>query len=289
MLDDSNPQAGALAKRAAPVSVLSRRPVRFAAQASVLFALDQAYEAGRGIIPHQQAVALKNGLAVVKIEKRLHIFTEWHVQSIVFRRKVWDVGPLTVYQHAIISVINHFYLYSHFLFTPLFLVGLYFWNKRVFPFVRDVFMIATALALAIYIIFPMMPPRLMGSQMNVPHGYRIQDTLAPILNYKLQQSQFGYNPYASMPSLHFAWALILGVTLVVIGGHLLVRVLGALYPVLMLATIVISGNHLWLDAAGAVAVDVIAACLALAWRRRLNAARSSRRVPEAGLSPASSA
>ena len=53
-----------------------------------------------------------------------------------------------------------------------------------------------------------MPPRLMGDQMQVPDGYHVVDTLATMLTDQGRQGQFGYNPYAAMPSLHFAWALI---------------------------------------------------------------------------------
>jgi hypothetical protein len=109
----------------------------------------------------------------------------------------------------------------------------------------------------------------MGAYLDLPHHYHIQDTLAPILNYKLQQTQIGYNPYAAMPSLHFAWALILGVTLVLLGRHVL-RLVGLLYPVMMLATILISGNHLLLDAAGSVIVVTVAVLTALVLHRRLS-------------------
>ena len=239
-------------------------------QLAILYVLDKAYEATRGIIPHQADVALRHGLAVVGIEKSWHIFLEWWVQAVVFRHAQWHFGPLTIDRGAIISLVNHFYLYSHFVGTPAFLVWLYLLRRNHFRFVRDVIVITTSLAVVIYIVFPMMPPRLMGAYLDLPHHYHIQDTLAPILNYKLQQAQIGYNPYAAMPSLHFAWALILGVTLVLLGRHVVLRLVGLLYPVMMLATILISGNHLLLDAAGSVIVVTVAVLMALVLHRRLS-------------------
>jgi hypothetical protein len=238
-------------------------------QLAIIYILDKAYEATRGIIPHQENIALRHALAVVGIEKSWHIFDEWWVQAVVFRHAQWHFGPLTIDRGAIISLVNHFYLYSHFVGTPAFLVWLYLFRRKHFRFVRDVIVITTSLALVIYIVFPMMPPRLMGAYLDLPHHYHIQDTLAPILNYKLQQAQIGYNPYAAMPSLHFAWALILGVTLVLLGRHVL-RLVGLLYPVMMLATILISGNHLLLDAAGSVIVVTVAVLAALVLHRRLS-------------------
>ena len=256
---------------AAQPPALTARLVGLVRQVAIIWVLDQIYEASRGIIPHQQSVALQNALAVVQIEKSWHIFKEWHLQAIVFRHAQIQVGPLLVSRGAIISVINHFYLYSHFLGTLFFLIWLFLFRREHFPLVRDIFFVTTGLALAIYIAFPMMPPRLMGAALHLPHGYRIQDTLAPIINYKLQAAQIGYNPYAAMPSLHFAWALILGATLVVLGRPLLVRIVGALYPCMMLATILISGNHLLLDAAGSVIVVAVATLSAWLLHRRPSA------------------
>jgi hypothetical protein len=253
----------------APPALTRTRVFGLIWQLAILYLLDKAYEATRGIIPHQEDVALRHGLAVVGIEKSWHIFDEWWVQAVVFRHAQWHFGPLTIDRGAIISLVNHFYLYSHFVGTPAFLVWLYLFRRYHFRFVRDVIVITTGLALVIYILFPMMPPRLMGAYLDLPHHYHIQDTLAPILNYKLQQAQIGYNPYAAMPSLHFAWALILGVTLVLLGRHVL-RLVGLLYPVMMLATILISGNHLLLDAAGSVIVVTVAVLAALVLHRRLS-------------------
>ncbi len=243
-------------------------------QGLIIIGLEKVYEVSRGLIQGHAGQALQNGLTVVNMERRLHILDEWKLQKVVFSHAQWQLGPLFLDRGAVISVINHFYLYCHFIGTLLFLAWLYLFRPRYFPFVRTVFFITCGLALAIYIAFPMMPPRLMGSHLQLPHGYRIEDTLAPILNYKLQQAQIGYNPYAAMPSLHFAWALILGVTLVLVGRHVLLRLLGLLYPVMMLATILISGNHLFLDAAGSVVVVTIATVAALALERRLSGPRS---------------
>ena len=64
-----------------------------------------------------------------------------------------------------------------------------------------------------------------------------------------------YNPFAAVPSLHFGYALIVGVTLVALASHPLVRAAGALYPVVMLVVIVATGNHFFFDAAlGAIVV-----------------------------------
>jgi hypothetical protein len=231
---------------------------RLIGQCAVLLGLEKVYEAGRGLIPQQDGVALRHGLLAVSIEKSLHIFDEWRLQQVVLTPDHWSVGPLSLDRATLISALNHFYLYSHFVGTAVFLVWLYLFRRRSFPFVRNVIVLTTALALAIYILFPMMPPRLMGDQMQVPDGYHVVDTLATLLTDQGRQGQFGYNPYAAMPSLHFAWALIVGVTLMRVGRRRLLRVAGLLYPVVMLVTILVSGNHLLLDAAGSLVVVAVA-------------------------------
>lgn len=253
---------------AAPSPAPSQRLFDLIKQLIIILTLEKIYEFSRGLVPRQAELALQHGLFVVGIERSLHIFDEWRVQRIVFTHTQWALGPLVVNRDEIISAINHFYLYCHFIGTLIFVVWLYLFRRRYFPYVRDVLFITTGLALLIYIIFPMMPPRLMGAQLHLPGGYQIKDTVAPLLNYKLEQTQIGYNPYAAMPSLHFAWALILGVTLMLVGRNWLLRLVGLLYPFLMLATILISGNHLLLDAAGSVVVVSIAAFSAYLLHRR---------------------
>jgi len=238
-------------------------------QLFIIFGLEKVYEVSRGIVPRQSDVAKQNGLAVVNLEKTLHIFDEWRLQHFVLTPKHWYLGPVTLDRDVIISVINHFYLYSHFISTLVFLGWLYMFRRRSFAFVRTVLIITSALALIVYILFPMMPPRLLGSHAMGLYHYKFQDTIALVLNYKLQQTHLTYNPYAAMPSLHFAWALILGVTLVLIGRHWPLRVVGALYPFMMLATILISGNHLLLDAVGSVLVVAVAVPIAVTLHRRL--------------------
>jgi hypothetical protein len=125
--------------------------------------------------------------------------------------------------------------------------------------VRNVIVLTTALVLAIYILFPMMPPRLRGDQMQVPDGYHGVDTLATMLTGQGRQGQGGYNPYAALPSVHVAWArkdllVNVGVPLLRVGRRRLLRVAGLLDPLVMLVTILVLGTHLLLDGAGSLVV-----------------------------------
>ena len=59
-----------------------------------------------------------------------------------------------------------------------------------------------------------------------------------------------YNPFAAVPSLHFGYALLVGVTVALLAKGRVARALGWSYPAVMLLVIVATGNHFFFDAAG---------------------------------------
>jgi hypothetical protein len=216
---------------------------------SVILCLDQVYEVGRGLIPQHPDRALRNAARIIHWEQSHHIFREPSIQHFWLGHGL-SLGWLQIQQSEVVRFVNMYYLYAHFLGTAAFLIWLYFCRRSAFRFVRDVIFTSTGLALIIYIIYPTAPPRLV-------HHYGFVDTLTMWLN--THQSVVGaYNPYAAMPSLHFVWAFIVGATLATVGRSLLLRVIGPLYTLLMLATIVISANHYILDAVGSVVVVLVA-------------------------------
>jgi hypothetical protein len=71
-----------------------------------------------------------------------------------------------------------------------------------------------------------------------------------------------YNPFAAVPSLHFGYALLVGVTVGVLAKGRIARAIGWSYPVVMLLVIVATGNHFFFDAAGgalAIGIGYVAA------------------------------
>ena len=218
-------------------------------QLSVILCLDQVYEVGRVLIPHRPDRAMHNAARIIHWEHRLRIYREPSIQH--YWLNLHAVGWLQIPPRLIVNMLNLYYLYGHFLGTAVFLIWLYLFRRSAFIFVRDVMFASTAMALVVYIVFPTAPPRLIPGQ-----GFK--DILAIWLKSHVQGVQGAFNPYAAMPSLHFVWALIVGVALAVVGRHLVLRVLGPIYTALMLATIVISANHFILDAVGSVVVVAVA-------------------------------
>jgi membrane-associated phospholipid phosphatase len=63
------------------------------------------------------------------------------------------------------------------------------------------------------------------------------------------------NPFAALPSLHFGYALFIGIMLYVLASGRWTRWLGFVYTFVVLVTIVATGNHYIIDAvAGALVV-----------------------------------
>ena len=77
------------------------------------------------------------------------------------------------------------------------------------------------------------------------------DTVTSSTGLDLSSDLLGalYNPFAAVPSLHFGYALIVGVVLAVVAQGRVWRIAGALYPAAMLLIIVATGNHFFVDAA----------------------------------------
>jgi len=147
------------------------------------------------------------------------------------------------------TVLGLAYLSLHFVGTAAALVWLHRRHPEHFPIVRTTLVTATALALVGYVLYPAAPPRLAGLGFS--------DTVTTHAGINLSSDLLGtlYNPFAAVPSLHFGYALIVGVALATLASHRIVRVAGALYPLAMLLVIVGTGNHFVFDAAlGAVVV-----------------------------------
>jgi hypothetical protein len=118
-----------------------------------------------------------------------------------------------------------------------------------------------------YELYPMAPPRLTSNLVVGHHLIRFQDTMGHVLgNGTLNGTPIGYNPFSAMPSLHVAWALIVGAVLLMTARHPLIRLLGVLYPALMIFTVVVTANHYLMDAAGAALAAGVATAIVLGMR-----------------------
>jgi hypothetical protein len=218
---------------------------------AVVLGLYGIYEYTRGLVHPNSAVALSHAHAIWSWETAHGLFVEPAWQQF-WLTKAHVLGWLT--PERVEDFLDTGYLYVHFIGTIVFLFWLYFSRRKYFAVVRNIFFVTTSIALATYILYPLAPPRLATNLLYDNHHYKFIDPLGKVLGTLPESAQFGYNPYAAMPSLHFGWALIIGCTLFLTVRHWPIRIFGLCYPLFMLSVIVISGNHFFADAIGSTIV-----------------------------------
>lgn len=194
-------------------------------------ALYGLYELVRGLGGENWAAARLHTADIVGLERSLGIFWERGIQD----------ASLSV--PGLARILGVLYITLHFVGTIVFLVWVHRRRPHAFALVRTALVAATALALAGYLLYPAAPPRLAGM------GFA--DAVSDKAGINLSSDLLGalYNPLAAVPSLHFGYALLVGVGLAALGSTRVVRLMGALYPLLMLYVIVATGNHFFVDAA----------------------------------------
>lgn len=211
-----------------------------------LFALaDLCYETVRGVAEGNAAVAFANARSVVDVEKGMGLFFEQGFQA-------WVMG-----QRVLVDFANLMYVNSHFVVTSCVLVWLYLRHNEHFYFVRNMFMVAMGLALVGYLTFPTAPPRFLPELGFV-------DTISYYTDVRHDSAFVALfiNPYAAVPSMHVAFALMLAGPALKLVRRPVAKLLWCLYPPLVAAVVIVTGNHWWFDAAAGALVALTAAIVA---------------------------
>jgi len=218
-------------------------------EVAAVLGLYGTYELARGLAVGNEAEADRHARRVAAIERSVHVFFESDVQ-----KAVHAVPGVT-------GVLGAAYLTLHLTVTVSVLLWLHRRRPAAFPLVRTALLFASALALVGFVLFPTAPPRLAG--------VGIADTIASErININGGLVSALYNPYAAVPSMHIAYALIVAGGVFAVSRRRLVRVAAALYPVTVLLVIIATGNHFFLDAAAGAVVAALAATAAFRLLRR---------------------
>jgi hypothetical protein len=190
------------------------------------------YDAVRGLVEGSGTAAFQHARELISIERTLHLFVEPSVQA-------WASSS-----HVVMTSASWLYVNAQTSITILALLYLYLRHNRNFYFVRNMLMIAMAIALVGYTVFPTAPPRFMpewGFSDSVWYLTGVHVWHASSINAMT-------NLYAAVPSMHVAFALMIGWPLARLARRPTTRVLWVLYPFLMTFVIVITANHFILDA-----------------------------------------
>jgi hypothetical protein len=239
----------------------------FAAQALLVVMIELGNDIIRGnLFPPNAVEALRNARRVVSFEEAHDLFVEPATQ--VFFRHAHDVLGLPVSWTDVVAVSNNVYAFGHIAVTGIVATWVFVRHRRHFALLRNVMLLTNLLALAGYELYPMSPPRLTTGLIYNGHAFVFQDTMRHVIGTgKLNGTPIGYNPLSAMPSLHVAWAIIMGVTLILLARNPLLRAFGAVYPVLMAFTVVVTANHYVMDAIGAALAVAVATTIALGWEQ----------------------
>ena len=225
--------------------LLARRSVARALDAlrqlALFLAAYMLYRLVRGIVDGQAALAFENARRLINLERAAHLFFEPALQA-------WAAG-----QGWIVAAANWTYVNSHFTLTAAFLVWLYARRNHAFYYVRNMFMIAMGLALVLYVVFPTAPPRFLPE-------WGFTDTVTDQVGRAAAEGvALLYNPFAAVPSMHVAFALMIAGPAVRLVRRPLPRVAWTPYPVLVTFVVMVTGHHFWLDAAFGAAVAALSA------------------------------
>jgi membrane-associated phospholipid phosphatase len=231
------------------------------------------YRMVRGQVDGRAAAAFTNARHIIDLERHLHAFVEPAVQA-------WAEG-----RGWAIDIASWTYLNSHFVVTTTALAFLYVFRNPSYYFVRNMFIVAMGLALVIYVVFPTAPPRLMPE-------WGFEDSVAQFTGVDPRAAaDVLFNPFAAVPSMHVAFALMLAVPMAALARRPIFKAAWAVYPALVAFAVVATGNHWWMDAVLGALTAVVSASAAWslaqarprawAWRTSRPAALSGARAAEA--------
>ncbi|KAF7551470.1 hypothetical protein G7Z17_g4959 [Cylindrodendrum hubeiense] len=249
----------------------------FLVEAWYWFQIYWVYQVGRAItaltlVEGTVNVARRHALQLIHIEQNLLIFWEVGFQK-------WFLDHPTI-----LHWINRLYSFIHIPGTITFLVVLYYittTRKRqlasgriqsdnilagpaLYEARRRTMATCNLIAFVIFTLWPCMPPRLLsdpnyeGPDAAEAKSFGFVDTVhSGTGESSVWTTNKFCNQYAAMPSLHFGYSLLVGLTVATlpISGlrpnswkRIIIVVIGLSYPTLILTAIVATANHFILDA-----------------------------------------
>jgi hypothetical protein len=214
--------------------VLPRGWWHFWGQVVIWFGFYFSYLAVRHLTDRDPGRAIVNGLRVISLEQRLthHLF-ELTVERIADSSRFLLTAAAWTYWNSEFTVIG------------LTLLWVYLRRHERFSRFRNTILLANVIGLVGFAVMPTAPPWMFpykGFVAGVNQSSALLHTLG--------------NPYAAMPSLHAADALIVGWFLVVTCRTLWARVVWALWPVWVWFCVVATANHYLLDVLAGIGVAV---------------------------------
>jgi membrane-associated phospholipid phosphatase len=226
--------------------VLPRGYLDLARQLVIWFGFFFAYQVARGLADRNPAKAFTNGWRIITFEQR----TTHHLFELTAQRIVDSSNWL-------MTAAAWTYWNSEFTVVGLALLWVYLRRTDHFARFRNTILLANVIGLVGYVVMPTAPPWMFpgeGFVDGVNHSNGLLHALA--------------NPYAAMPSLHAADALIVGVFLFATSRRLWSKLIWMLWPAWVWFCVMATANHYLLDVLAGIAVALISLAV-VAWTPRL--------------------
>jgi len=190
------------------------------------------YQVVRGLVNGGDGYRpLRDATTIIDFERLLHVFVEPSIQA-------WASSVDWLMDFA-----DWTYLNAHIVVTVGALVFIYLRRNDSFYFVRNMFLIAMAIALVAYALYPTAPPRLMPA-------WGFTDSIAQFLGAPHLDdgpAKALLNLYAAVPSMHVCFSVMVGLSMSRLVKPRPVRAAWCLYPLLITFVVVATGNHYLTD------------------------------------------
>jgi hypothetical protein len=234
--------------------------LRFWRELALIAVFYGAYTLVRLLIPHDESAAYAHAGQVLRLEHALGPNIELKLNHALLS------AP------ALARAANIFYATAHFAVTLMVLVWLYRRRPGHYRWLRTSLLLATAVALIGFWVYPLAPPRFLG-------GEGFVDPVTAFHSFGLYSSpQAGSltNQFAAMPSMHAGWAMWCAVAVIVSTRRPLIMTIAALYPIVTITVIFATANHYLLDAVAGVTVMAFALFVGLILHLRENRPRTAK-------------
>jgi membrane-associated phospholipid phosphatase len=226
--------------------VLPRGWTDFGFQIVIWIGFYFSYQLVRGFVDRNPAKAFVNGFWVIDFEQK---FTSHFIEQTAAR--IADSSD------ALFTLAAWTYWNSEFTVIGLTLLWVYLRRHDHFARFRNTILLTNMIGLVGYVLVPTAPPWMFpsfGFVDGVNHGSDFVGALA--------------NPYAAMPSLHAADALIVGIALFGACRHWWSKAIWALWPAWVWFCVLATANHFWLDVVAGILVALFSVMVVSTVSRR---------------------
>jgi len=221
---------------------LRERPLLVGELVLVAFLLF-GYDRIASVVNARESAAMRHGWALWRLEHVLHIAVELPLNGLVAAHRMFGQGMALYYDFA------------HGIVTFGVLAALYVFRAQIYRPARNALMLINGVALVVFVLLPVAPPRLLS-------GAGFVDVVADshtfgsweAANSSLSQH---VDRFASVPSLHVAWAVWVLRSVLASSSSRVLRLLASGHVVLTASLVVVTGNHYIVDVlAGAALAEV---------------------------------